>query len=150
MGFSPLGVSLRRRSNSTATQQPSRGWLGSHVTVRQRMAMKSFHSEAVSGWQGSHPTARQQMAMESFSRRYSWHPANGKGAMPRQDSGRITRDSGVHQWPILVLTSDRACSGARKHQVSLPQHSESGTGWCGVSEVLGSSGVRAKPEEVIV
>jgi len=53
------------------------------------------------------------MAMESFSRRYSWRPANGEGAMPRRDSGRIARDPGVYQRPFLVLTSERACSERR-------------------------------------
>jgi len=80
---------------------------------------------------------------ESFARRYSWRPADGEGAKPRRDSGTIARDSGGHQQPILVLTSDRACCGAAKHRASVQRQSESGTGWCGVSEVLGSSVVRA-------
>jgi hypothetical protein len=109
--------------------------------------MKSFHGVAVSGWRGSHPTARQRMAMVSFSWRYNWRPADGEGAMPRRGSRRRARDSGVHQRQILVLTSDRACSGAAKLRASVPRQSESGTGWCGVSDVLGSSGVRAEPEE---
>jgi hypothetical protein len=53
---------------------------------------------------------------------------DGEGAMSRRDSGRIARDSGVHQQPILVLTSDRACSGAAKHRASVQRQSESGTG----------------------
>jgi hypothetical protein len=56
-----------------------------------------------------------------------------------RDSGRLARDSSVHQRPILVLTSDRACSGAAKHQASAQRQSESGTEECGLSEVLGSS-----------
>jgi len=67
----------------------------------------------------------QWMAMKSFSRQYSWRPVNGVEAMPRRDSGRIARDSGVHQRSILVLTSDRACSGAAKHRASLQRQSES-------------------------
>jgi len=130
MGFSPLGFSLRRSGDSTAIQQASSIWWRSHVTVRQRMAMKSFHGEAVSGWRGSHPTARQGMAMGSFSRWFSWHPADGEGAMPQQDSGRIARDSSVHQRPILVLTSNRAFSGVVKNRASVQWQSESGTGWC--------------------
>ena len=63
--------------------------------------------------------------------------------MPRRDSVRIARDSAVHQRPILVFASDRACSGAAKHWTSVQRQSEGGTGYCGVSEVLGSSGVRA-------
>jgi hypothetical protein len=63
--------------------------------------------------------------------------------MSRRDSGRIARDSGVHQRLILVLTRDRACSGAAKHRASIQRQSESGTGYCGWSEVLGSSVVRA-------
>jgi len=54
----------------------------------------------------------------------------------------IARDSGVHQRPILVLTSDRACSRAVKCWVNVQRQSESGTGECSVSEVLGLSGVR--------
>jgi hypothetical protein len=86
---------------------------------------------------------RQRMAMESFLRRYRWRPVDGKGAMPQQDSWRIARDSGVHQRPILVLTGNRACNKAAKHRASVQRQSESETGWCGVSEVLGSSVVRA-------
>jgi hypothetical protein len=44
---------------------------------------------------------------------------DGEGAISRRDSGRIARDSGVHQRPILVLTSDRACSGKAKHRTSV-------------------------------
>jgi len=43
----------------------------------------------------------------------------------------------------LVLTSDRACSGLSKHRASVQLQSEGGTAWCGMSEVLGSSVVRA-------
>jgi hypothetical protein len=70
--------------------------------------------------------------------------------MPRRDSGSIEWDSGVHQRPILVLTSDRAFSGAAKHRASVRRQSESGIVWCGVREVLGSSSVRAEPKVIIV
>jgi hypothetical protein len=43
---------------------------------------------------------------------------------------------------ILVLTSDRAFGGAAKHRASVRRQGESGTVWCGVSEVLGSSRVK--------
>jgi hypothetical protein len=39
--------------------------------------------------------------------------------MSRRDVERIARDSGVHQRPNLVLTSDRAFSGAAKHRASI-------------------------------
>ena len=48
--------------------------------------------------------------------------------MPWRGSKKIARDSGVHQRSILVLTSDRACSGAAKHRASVHQQSEGGTG----------------------
>jgi hypothetical protein len=79
------------------------------------------------------------MAKESFSQLYTWRPADGEGTMPRRDSGRMASYSGVHQRPILVLTSDRAFSGAAKNRARVSRQSDSGTGWCGVSEVLGSS-----------
>ena len=40
-----------------------------------------------------------------------------------------------------MLTSDRAFSGGAKHRASVRRQGEGGTVWCGVSEVLGSSGV---------
>ena len=67
--------------------------------------------------------------------------------MSRRDSGRMAGDSGVHQRPILVLTSDRGCSGAGKHRASVQRERESETGESVVSEVLGSSGVRAMGPE---
>jgi hypothetical protein len=94
----------------------------SHSDSSERMAREPGHGEAVSGWRGSHVTARQ------------W--ADGEGAMSRPGNermarepyhGEIARDSGVHQPPILVLTSDRACSGAAKYRASVQQQSESGT-----------------------
>ena len=68
--------------------------------------------------------------------------------MPQQDSGRIARDSSVHQRPVLVLTSNRACSGAVKNPVVSNDRVK--VELVGVSEVLGLSGVRAEPEEVNV
>jgi hypothetical protein len=44
---------------------------------------------------------------------------------------------------ILVLTSDRACDGVAKHWASVQRQNEGGTALCGVSEVLGSSSIRA-------
>jgi hypothetical protein len=90
------------------------------------------------------------MAIESLSRQYSWRPADGEGAMPRRDSRRIARDSSVHQRLIFVLTSDRACKGAVQNRTGVQRQSESGIGWCSVSEILGSSGVRAEPKGVNV
>jgi hypothetical protein len=114
------------------------GWRGSHVTAKQwadgkgamsqrsseQMARESCHGEAVSGWRWSHVTAKQWADGKAAMSRW----ADGKGSTSRRDSGRIARDSGVHQWPILVLTSDRACSGAAKHQASVQLQSESGAG----------------------
>jgi len=58
-----------------------------------------------------------------------------------------------HGWPkrqafnwravFLVFTSDRACGVAAKQRVSVHRQSEDGSAQCGVSEILGSSGVRA-------
>ena len=44
--------------------------------------------------------------------------------MSRRDSGRIERDSGVPQRPVLVLTIDSACSGAAKNRASVQRQSE--------------------------
>jgi hypothetical protein len=156
------GVSLRRRSESTTIQQVTSGEWSSLPTSSLPVGLVPGNSEQVETegvfsrdrrWRWSLSMARQGvdgegatpqwMVMESFSRRYSWHLADGKGAVRRRDSRRIARDTGVHQPPILVLTSKRACSAAAKHQASVQQESESGTGWCGVSEVLGLSVVRA-------
>ena len=41
-----------------------------------------------------------------------------------------------------MLTSNRACGVAAKHRASVQRQSEGGTALSGVSEVLGSSGVR--------
>jgi hypothetical protein len=41
-----------------------------------------------------------------------------------------------------VLTSDRACGVVAKQPASVKRPSEGGTGYRGVSDVLGSSGVR--------
>jgi hypothetical protein len=48
--------------------------------------------------------------------------------MSRRDSERLAGDSGVRQRPILVLTSDRACSGAANRRASVQRHGEDGTG----------------------
>jgi hypothetical protein len=76
-------------------------------------------SETASGWRESHPTARQRAYVERAISR--WH-------RERIES-------------ILVLTSDRAFSGGVKHSASVWRQSDGGTVWCGLSEVLGSSGV---------
>jgi hypothetical protein len=88
------------------------------------------------------------MVMESFSRRYSWRPEDSEGTMRQRDSGRLARDSGVHQGLFLVLISNRVFSGAAKNRTSVPGQSESGTGWCSVSVVLVLSNVRTEHEEV--
>ena len=113
--------------------------------------MESFHGETTSEWRGSHLTARER--------------AVGGGAIPRRDSERMAREPSQGEtasvqrimmesthgeiasvqrivW-IPVLTSDRACSGAAKPRSSVRRQSEGVTGQCGVSKVLGSSGVRA-------
>jgi len=43
-----------------------------------------------------------------------------------------------------VFTSHRVCGGVAKHQANVQRQSESGTALCGVSEVLGSSSVKAR------
>jgi hypothetical protein len=142
----------------------------------QRMAMSSFHGETVSEWRGSHPTTRQR--------------ADGEGAIPRRDSERMTRepyhdetvsgqrtvrepshgDTGNVQRivRILVLTRDRACSGAANFWADERRDLRRRATECGVwtsdivieterrrnclvrCKVLGSSSVRTEPEEVNV
>ena len=101
----------------------------------EREQCEGVFSRRDSGWRWILSTARQRADSDGiFSRRYSQRPRRG--------CRRIARDFSVHLRPILVLTSNRACGVAAKHRASVQRQSEGGTALSGVSEVLGSSGVR--------
>ena len=116
---SPMGrgVSLWRRSDSTAILQAIAEHLptdslpvGTHpmAIASERRLRESSHGETADG-----------------DRIFPWWDSE---CMAREPShGKIARDSGVHQWQILVVTSNRACSRAAKHRVSVQRHSEGGT-----------------------
>ena len=142
MGESPHGdtVSEQWMAMRFFHSKTVSGWQGHHPTARQQAdgevaipqwadgkvaiprrdsewkARELSHGETVSGWWGSHPTVSGWQSHHTARQQ-----ADGKGAIARQDSEheQIVRESSHGDTSsvqrivrILVLTSDRACSGA--------------------------------------